>query len=449
MASWLAFQRGLICAVAWLAGTAPLAAQNSGALLQQGVGGVSIDTDGTLKAAQVDQTNHLRQAMVEAMQPVPDALAPTAELRKISLRQLEQTVAALLADGEPLPDEIRYLAGLQSIRYVFVYPERKDIVLAGYAEGWLLDKRGNVVGRVSGRPVMRFDDLLVALRWALAGEQKGPIACSIDPSAEGMAKLQDIAAKLTNISQLSTDDLAKTLGSQAIRVEGIDASTHLARTIVAADYRMKRFGMKLEPSPVLGLPSYIDLLVRRSQQGLETPRWWMVPNYLPLFTDADGLAWEIRGSSVTTMAEETLFAQNGARQGSQAASPEALQWANKFTEKYSHLAVKEPVFGELRNVMELALASALIIRHRLAEKADYRWQVFADASQLSPEVYDTPRTVPTQASITRKGTNYVISASGGVEIRPEQFLDRVERNPAVDTARQAATPKPDTAWWWN
>ena len=37
-------------------------------------------------------------------------------------------------NNRPLPDEVKYLAGLQRIRYVFVYPEQQDIVLAGFGE---------------------------------------------------------------------------------------------------------------------------------------------------------------------------------------------------------------------------------------------------------------------------------------------------------------------------
>ena len=69
------------------------------------------------------------------------------------------------------PTPIKYLAGLQRIHYVFVYPEQKDIVLVGPGEGWKVDAKGNVVGITTGRPVMLLDDLLVALRTA---KSRGP-----------------------------------------------------------------------------------------------------------------------------------------------------------------------------------------------------------------------------------------------------------------------------------
>ena len=90
-------------------------------------------------------------------------------------------VAECAKNNKPIPDAVKYLAGLQRIRYVFVYPEQKDIVLVGPGEGWKVDAKGNVVGVTTGRPVMLLDDLLVALRTAQAAAQGG-ITCSIDPT---------------------------------------------------------------------------------------------------------------------------------------------------------------------------------------------------------------------------------------------------------------------------
>ena len=107
-------------------------------------------------------------------------------MRKISLRALEAACQHFLTENSgKLPDEIKYLGGLQRIQYVFVYPEQNDIVLAGPAEGWKIDEAGNVVGVTTGRPVLQLDDLLVALR-TVSSARQGAISCSINPTAEGM-----------------------------------------------------------------------------------------------------------------------------------------------------------------------------------------------------------------------------------------------------------------------
>ncbi len=102
------------------------------------------------------------------------------ELRKVSLRRLEEAIAECKTNNKPLPDEIKYLAGMQRIRYVFVYPELQDIVIAGPGEGWKINEQGEVVGKTTGKPVLLLDDLLVALRELPNGpDRKALVAQSI------------------------------------------------------------------------------------------------------------------------------------------------------------------------------------------------------------------------------------------------------------------------------
>ena len=157
--------------------------------IRQAVGGIYIDARGAVASAEQDRLGKLREFRLKALAPVPREMGQPAELRKISLRLLDETIGECLRDEQPLPDDIKYLAGLQRIQYVFVYPEINDIVLAGYGEGWRVGPRGYVVGATTGRPVLLLDDLLVALRTA-RGAAQGGISCSIDPTKEGLARLQ-------------------------------------------------------------------------------------------------------------------------------------------------------------------------------------------------------------------------------------------------------------------
>ena len=130
------------------------------------VGGVSVNVDGVLKLQDSTDKEKLLAARRQAFQAVPGNIQEPAKLRSVSLRKLEQAIYHCARNGQPLPDAIRYLAGLQRVQYVFVYPDQHDIVLAGPAEGWKLNAEGEVVGNVSGRPVLQLDDLVVALRGA-------------------------------------------------------------------------------------------------------------------------------------------------------------------------------------------------------------------------------------------------------------------------------------------
>ncbi len=264
----------------------------------QQVGGVAIDAQGVLENVERDALGVLARLRAEALQKVPADLNVFSEMRKVSLRRLEAAIEQSMKSGKQLPDDIRFLAGLQQIRYVFVYPEQKDIILAGPGEGWKVDARGSVVGITTGRPVMLLDDLLIALRSAQAAAQGG-ISCSIDPTPQGVARVnQNVNAlkqKDAGNPRAFGSEIEQLLGMQQISVEGVPATSHFAQVLVAADYRMKRLGMNFDPPPPgIKLPSYLQMIPANSRSTNIFPRWWLEPSYEPLLRDAEGLAWELR-----------------------------------------------------------------------------------------------------------------------------------------------------------
>lgn len=437
----------LVVAVAFAA----LAHDAPAQVVSSAVGGVSIDAFGMLNDAHTDDLGMLAKLRSDAMQAIPGDLGQLVGMRKVSLRRLEAAVAEALKSGGPLPDEIQYLAGLQQIRYVFVYPEQNDIVLVGPAEGWKVGPKGIVVGKTTGRPVMLLDDLLVALRSAQRAAQGG-ISCSIDPTKEGLGRLRAHAATLRTIGnpEQTATGIEQALGRQQISVAGVPASSHFARVLVAADYRMKRIAMAFEASPVKGLPNFLSM-VSASGRGMSNmlPRWWLEPSYEPILRDTDGLAWELRGASVKAMAEEDFLTAAGNREHTGRANPMAQKWADTMTEKYPELAVADPIFGQLRNCMELAVIAALVVKEQLPEKAGYSMPVLLDASEVKVAEYVAPTAVDSKASVMKRGSNWVISASGGVMLNSWSIADRVEQDEAPADARAKSAPAEGARWWWN
>ncbi|HTU27471.1 MAG TPA: DUF1598 domain-containing protein [Pirellulales bacterium] len=417
----------------------------------QQVGGVWVDADGVLRNRQVDETDKVRAARDALLAPVPvDARA--LGLRKISLRRLEAAIAEHLKTGQPLDDEMKYLAGLQRIQYVFVYPELNDIVLAGPGEGWKINRDGELVGLTTGRPVMWLDDLLVALRTAEATRQTG-ISCSIDPTNEGVVRVNALFDKMARDGFELEDgmrDAEKALGAQTVSIKGIPADSHFARVIIAADYQMKRLAMAFEPSPVKGLPSYLQMM----KSGSGGPknmlqRWWLEPNYQSLLVSPDELAYEIRGGSVKAMTEEDFVVENGARKRSGKASPLARKWADAMTAHYDELSAKNVVFGQLRNCIDLAVVAALVVKDQLPEKAHYSMSLFLHDDALATEKFNTPKQIATQASVVQKAGSVLISASGGVQMYCWQVAEKAEPSADLAPVREKATLPPDGRWWWN
>ena len=180
-------------------------------------------------------------------------------MRKISLKALEAACQHYLMENSGrLPDEIRYLGGLQRIQYVFVYPEQNDIVLAGPAEGWKVDEDGNVIGETTGRPVLQLDDL--ARRAAHRQQRSGRWHQLLDqPDGKGMRALnsllqqQRVTGHRANCPGPGTGHETG-LWDHTDFARGVPANSHLARVLVAADYRMKTAGNEAGPIPDAGLP---------------------------------------------------------------------------------------------------------------------------------------------------------------------------------------------------
>jgi hypothetical protein len=415
----------------------------------QQVGGVSIDAQGVLTKIRPDELNNLKRERQAAFAPVPADLKDTG-LRKVSLRRLESAIAEAHKNGTPLADDVRYLAGLQRIQYVFVYPDQQDVVIAGPAEGWKLNALGDVVGEKSNRPVMLLDDLLVALR-SIEGAQATGILCSIDPTPEGLARVSALARKLThpgaNIQPI-LDELEKAVGPQMITVKGVPDTSHFARVLVAADYRMKRIAMGLDESPVAGLPNYLEMVkaTGRAPKNM-LPRWWLEPDYDSILRDAQGLAYEFRRAGVKALTEEEMFDASGQKQATGKADPRAQKWADLMTAHYDELSVKDPIFGQLRNCINLAVLAALIRKENLAEKAGWSMALLA-GSDLPVENHHAPRQVESQASAVAKGGAWVLSVSGGVLINPWRPVAEAKPSaePGAERPKAAGT---GNGWWWN
>lgn len=441
-------RRGILSAMAALLLAASLGTTAYAQFFRGGsVGGVKVDVDGVLSNPEVGELKELRAAWQNGLQPVPADLQKSTELRFVSLRHLEAEVARAQEQGQPIPDAVRFMAGLQRIKYVLVYPEQHDIVLAGPAEGWKVDSLGNVVGIASGRPVVLLDDLMVALRAADASNMTG-ISCSIDPTQEGIARWQQIRGSLSAANggaQRAAKQIEEALGPQRITVTGVPATSHLARTLVAADFRMKRLAMDFEPAPVQGMPSYLDMIGARAGQQNMMPRWWLAPNYEPLRRDKDGFAWELRGQGVKCLSEQDVMNSDGSRQHTGKSDAITEKWANTFTEKFDELAREDSTFGQLRNVMDLAVVAALLSKEGLTELAAIEMPQLRGGTPLVE--YPAPRSVASQASLIKKGRNWIISVSGGVQIFPWQVAERTEESSELASTRPAAEKA--TANWWS
>lgn len=424
--------------------------------------GVVVDADGVLRTRVFpDPTGMLtRQRLAAAQAALAPDLARPSKLRKVSLTRLEAVVAERLASGQGLTDEMRYLAGLTRLRNVFFYPEIGDIVIAGTAEGFMTNTAGRPVGMHTGRAVLELQDLVVALRaFPPSGKRAGAFVVSIDPTQEGLAKMRQFLVDITGRVTPADDQriamgLKENLGLQYVRIEGIPRTTHFAQVMVEADYRMKLIGIGLE-SPPVRIPSYVSRANPRNIARNALQRWYFTPNYDCVRVSEDELALALEGEGVQLLSEDQLVQANGVRAAAATVDRASHEFVSTFTTKYAELAAREPVYAQLRNLIDLSIAAAFIQQQDYYGKAAWTMEVLGSEDRFPVETYPEPKQVETAVNAVWKGNTLMTPVGGGVRIEPLLALasDRIkpdEKGELKNLHGQIQIQAlPKEQWWWD
>jgi hypothetical protein len=384
------FSSVLLAVLILIACSAALGQVIGGGFFPPAVPGVYIEQNGNVRSREVDQTKQL--AAIRARAKSAAQAGKDENLAFVSLPKLFAEAEAAIKAGKPVPDDVRYLKGLTQIRFVFVYPEEKDLVVAGPAEPYVSQEGGlYAVGKRTGRPVMQLDDFVVALR--TAADPNGRIfGCRIDPDPKSLEISKDVMTRFARKSRRERmDAMAKALGPQKVSVFGTAADTRLAFVCVAADYKLKRFAMGLEPaaSQATGVGHGVD----NSRSAAN--RYWFETSYEPLRVTPAGDAYELRGQRLKVQAGAMDFDARGA-------TKTATEFAKKFNDRIPALSVAEPLIAELQNVADLSLVATLIRTDRLDRKVGW------DLSQVIGG-----RTYPLRKVPVPVTADTLVSATGG------------------------------------
>lgn len=427
--------------------------------------GVYVDPRGTLRRALREPAPRgLAQARLAAVQSTEQKdIQQDSPLRKVSLSRLEKYLQLAILAGRPISSEMEHLAGLQRIKYVFVYPETGDLVLAGPAGAWQRDAEGRPRSTSNGRPVLQLDDLVVLLRLYKA-KPNATFGCSIEPTTEGLARTRSFAEASSGTPLKAHQrgawlkKIQQQMGEQAIVVDGVDPHSRVARVLVEADYRMKLVGMGLEQGTV-DVPSYLELLkVPRGHAPppLDVLRWWFALKYDAVRAAEDRLAFEFSGQGVQVLSENELLTTLGKRVHTGKSDPTNAEFASRFTQHFAALAEKYPVYADLQNIFDLALAASLITSEDLAARVGWHALTFGDEHSYAIRQGPAPQNV--QTVINHRivnGRHVVVGVSGGVHVLPTTYTRtdaiKVDTYGAVDAQRRNSTKVelPLGAWWWD
>ncbi len=428
------------------------------------LGGVEINAEGVLTSrAFIGNYEALnRQRIAAATASLNKDLQQPSELRKISLNRLEAEVKKLVDAGRPIPADMQYLAGMNRITNVFYYPETKDIVLAGPAEGFFLSADNRVIGTKTGAATLNLQDLIVALRaFSPDGKKTSMISVSIDPTQEGIVKMQDAYASVQDRfrpgdERAVVDLFCQAYGLQEITIQGVSPKTNFARVLVEADYHMKLIGIGLEKPPVK-IISFIEKAQPTAVAKNSLQRWFFQPNYDCVTLNEDKTAMEMVGSGVKLVGEDERVDAQGNRTGTGGMNGASKAFCGSFTRLYDQLAQRSPLWGELRNLVDLSITAAYIQKYDLYGKAGWKMETFGDESKVPVEVMNTPTHVAPVVNAMWKGHFFMAPIAGGVSIQPRVALNsdvaKTDTEGKIDLVKSRSEAKlmglADGQWWWD
>jgi hypothetical protein len=131
------------------------------------------------------------------------------------------------------------------------------------------------------------------------------------------------------------------------------------------------------------------------------------------------------------------------------------QFVRQFTEKYGELAKKSPVYAQLRNLIDLAVAAAYIQQHDFYGQAGWSLEILGDEDRFAVETHLVPRQVESAVNVVWKGNRLMTPIGGGVNIQARQALSPGSVQKDADGSVAAARAKTDVAkidakrWWWD
>jgi len=262
--------------------------------------------------------------------------------------------------------------------------------------------------------------------------------------------LKQQRGRRVNPAQLSAA-VKEAYGPQMVRLTGVPRETRFANILVAADYRMKRIAMELDPSPIPHLATYFGLLRKRASTSASThPRWWMEPAFESIRRSPDGLAWAIGESRVKVQTENEYFDKQGQLKQTGKRDPVAERFAKTVTKRYDELSQADPLFAELRNIMDLAVVAAIIEKHELLDKAKAELPMLCGRTErLKTERWPAPKTVAPECSIARLRKGWLVVASGGVAVDAWKIAGNVVAAAEIAARRPENAMGDNPSWWAN
>jgi hypothetical protein len=317
----------------------------------------------------------------------------------------------------PAPEDIKRLGGISDVYGYVIDKNHDDIIIVG--------------SRVVPFDSMSIDDLVVALRSSRTPNE--PPSCSIDPRPEERYELQKLSVNLSNykddefVQDKILSNWQKSLVYQTTRISGIPKNCSFAKTLIDADYLMKKISNGDCRVPIRGFKSFSGMLARNdieqtlygngSSEQEVWVRFWFVPNKSEVFGYAAGTF--IQNSSVKLLTEEQFWTASGELKDKGYANPFAEKFVREFSNHYFEAARAEPLYAKLQFLFRLVLLrDILAYKGQLqCRKMDFYLHSYSVCHVIVPDslpaIHSFRRVSVESPDCVHK---FIFKASGGVEI---------------------------------
>ena len=113
------------------------------------------------------------------------------------------------------------------------------------------------------------------------------------------------------------------------------------------------------------------------------------------------------------------------------------------------------IYGQLKNLIDLAIAAAFIQKQDYYSQAGWKMELFRDEQRVPIEIFEAPKTVETACTAKWKGNRLMTPVGGGVQMQPQEAIQSSRLLKDDGGALKAARTKVTVdglakgQWWWD
>jgi hypothetical protein len=391
--------------------------------------------------------------------------------------------ASAQSDSVPtkLSDDEELLISVQRLTSSLSKPGAATLFGATWLYGFVLTNQGGqpdcilVADIEPGRPTLRLDDFAVAYHNVTESQQRP--ACTINPRAETLQKLSDLARRIgahgnpAEIEALLRDWKQVACLPQDVIVFGVSSDTHFARVMVDADYYMK--SICNGTAEIEGVTSFSQICISKAKKEIHQTgrlsmatsvynRFWFNPGKESFYRTDNNGAMILDTCPVVLLTEQEAVTPQGRLRGGTGSDPLAKKFADDFTGRYKAVAQRKPMYRELENLYRHVAVADLLVKAGKGQGSIKPIEDLVRAVQIQRHPFQAA--LPGRYSVdkvegskeTAQGTleyRLWMPTCGGVSIAIDLDLDR-QRSPdpqgllaSVARSVLAARPSPKSLWW--